>query len=172
VCVCACVRACSWVCVCARECVCVCVCACTCACVQACMRGCAPAERHRFNEGAMHAWMLLSFFFLPCMVSSRWTLLRGLGTGEIVIKILSHLFKGSGKLMYKKLRSSSHINNWSVDGLSKLGQPSLDPLSRLVRCAPTPPGTRFKTPSTDRLRTVRPNWLLTTAKKPRTPNRC
>jgi len=27
------------------------------------------------------------------MVSSRWTLLRGLGTGEIVIKILLHLFK-------------------------------------------------------------------------------
>ena len=60
--------------------------------------------------------------------------------------------------MYKKLRSSSHINNWSVDGL--LSQPSLDPLSRLVRCAPTPPGTRFKTPSTDRLRTVRPNWEM------------
>ena len=110
--------------------------------------------------------MLFSFFFLPCMVSSRWTLFRGLGTGEIVIKILLHLFKGSGKLMYKKLRSSSHINNWSVDGLSKLGQPSLDPLSRLVRCAPTPPGTRLKTPSTDRLRTVRPNWVGSQGSQP------
>jgi len=92
VCMCVCVSV--YVCVCVREC----VCACTCASVQACMRGCAPAERHRVNEGAMHACMN-AFIFLPCMmVSSRWTLLRGLGTGEIVIKILLHLFKGSWEI--------------------------------------------------------------------------
>ena len=56
---------CVYVCVCVCVRVCVCVCVCVRARMRACVRACkqafkrAPAERHRANEGAMHAWMLL-----------------------------------------------------------------------------------------------------------------